>query len=251
MSTKVYNENGLPFWTGLDIYTRDHIVQYLSSEVQRILQAENRGWLFERIEAPCIIPSEFVSKEYAPADYFGVMTASNKETFERTYSLRPETTRSSYEYMRQKFAHQNAAPPYCVYQLGKSFRNENDQVSKNMRYKEFYQLEFQCVYTAETKNDYHNAVLEPLRNAVAVLTNKDTTIVQSDRLPSYSSSTMDIEVDMGYKWLEVCSISLRNDVPFEWNANGNNPRELKNVEIAFGADRLTEVLTRGTEDEDA
>lgn len=247
MSIKVYEENGLPFWSAQDIQTRNYITAFLSLEVKDILLQENRGWIFKQIEAPSLIPSELISKEYNNKpdneDYFQVLTPLDIILDEQNpqFSLRPETTASSYEYMRQLFDNQQKNPPLCIWQLAKSFRNENDQVSKNMRFKEFYQLEFQCVYTAETKNDYHKAVLEPLRAAVQTLVgNREVRLVKSDRLPSYSESTMDIEVDTGYKMLEVCSISLRNDVPFKWNG-----KELRNVEIAFGADRLTEVLGDG------
>lgn len=229
---KIYADNGLPFWTEQDILERDYVTRFLSKSVQSILSKQNRSWLFERIEAPCIIPSDFVSSEYDPEDYFHIIDDAGKHL-----DLRPETTASSYEYLKQLFESNEVNPPYCVWQLGKSFRHETDQVSRNMRYKEFYQLEFQSIFTKETKNNYQDAVLEPLAKAVTHLTGKDARIVKSDRLPSYSASTMDIEVNMEYKWLEVCSISLRNDVPFDWKG-----KELQNLEVAFGADRLVNVI---------
>jgi glycyl-tRNA synthetase len=230
---KIYEDNGLPFWNHSDISTRDYVVKTIEGAVSRALLAENRGWLFERVEAPVLIPSEFVSKEYDYKDYFMATSFQHAE-----FALRPETTASSYEYAKYLFEHHSANPPLCVYQLGKSFRNENDQVSKNMRFKEFYQLEFQCIYTEQTLNDYHTAILEPMRKTVERLTGgMQCRLVDSDRLPSYSEKTVDVEVDMGYKWLEVCSISLRTDVPFQWNH-----KTLRNVEIAFGADRLVEVI---------
>ena len=56
----------------------------------------------------------------------------------------------------------------------------------------------------------------------------ETRCVSSDRLPSYSKQTMDIEVKTPEKWLEICSISDRTD--FTDN--------IRNVEVAFGLDRL-------------
>ena len=223
---KIYAENGLPFYTASDINARLYITDQLSTEVIDILMGQNRSWCFKRIEAPILIPPNLVSSEYSKDDYYTV----------GEFHLRPETTAASYAYAKYLNNNLQFTPPTCIWQLAKSFRKENDQVSKNMRFKEFYQLEFQCIYTEDTKNDYQENVLEPLRLAVQSLTTLETRIVKSDRLPSYSLRTMDIEVKAPHKWLEVCSISLRNDAPFEWNN-----KKLLNLEIAFGADRLALV----------
>ena len=47
-------------------------------------------------------------------------------------------------------------------------------------------------------------------------------------MPDYSNKTFDIEVETPEKWLEICSISDRKDYACD----------IKNVEIAFGLDRL-------------
>lgn len=70
-----------------------------------------------------------------------------------------------------------------------------------MRLKEFWQLEFQCAYTADSGNDYHAASLEPVRRMIAALIPLPTRIVPSDRLPTYSETTVDVEVDNGDKWI--------------------------------------------------
>jgi translation elongation factor EF-1beta len=56
----------------------------------------------------------------------------------------------------------------------------------------------------------------------------DVKVVNSDRLPSYSESTLDIEID----GMEVASISYRNDYV---------SKKIKALEIAFGLDRLVEL----------
>lgn len=225
---KIWDDNGLPFYSAVDIHNREHIVKTLTLEMMHILEEENKSWVIRQIESPILIPTEFVSSEYNKDDYFTT----------GQFHLRPETTAASYAFAAWLNSHQHFVPPSCILQSAKSFRRENDQVTKNMRFKEFYQLEFQCIYTEGTKNDYQTALLEPLQKAVKALTGGlQTRVVESDRLPSYSLKTMDIEVDMGYKWLEVCSISLRNDVPFEWNG-----KKLLNCEVAFGTDRLTMIL---------
>ena len=74
-------------------------------------------------------------------------------------------------------------------------------------------MEFQCAYAADTANDYHAAILEPVRHMLAAVTRLPTRVVPSDRLPAYSEITMDVEVDNGDKWMEVASISRRTDFP--------------------------------------
>jgi glycyl-tRNA synthetase (class II) len=50
--------------------------------------------------------------------------------------------------------------PIVVWQHGKSFRNEQDKTASNMRLKEFYQLEFQIIFSNTTQNDYHLLVVD-------------------------------------------------------------------------------------------
>jgi glycyl-tRNA synthetase len=137
-------------------------------------------------------------------------------------------------------SHSGHKPPICVWQAGKSFRREAEQPTKHMRLKEFYQQEFQCIYTADTKNDYHTAVLEPVRKMIAQAIPFPTRIVASDRLPAYSQITMDVEVWNNDKWMEVCSISRRTDFPDKARfvtKNGTVEKDILVVEIAIGLDR--------------
>jgi glycyl-tRNA synthetase len=110
-----------------------------------------------------------------------------------------------------------------------------------MRLKEFYQQEFQCIYTADTLNDYHAAILEPVRKMLGEVIGLPTRIVESDRLPSYSLKTMDVEVDNGDKWMEVCSISKRTDFPEKakfQTKKGLVEKDLLVLEVAIGLDRV-------------
>lgn len=61
-------------------------------------------------------------------------------------------------------------------------------------------------------------------------------VVPSDRLPSYSLTTMDAEVDNGDKWMEVCSISKRTDFPAKARF-GERTVDILVLEIAIGLDR--------------
>lgn len=219
---KIYKDNGLPFYDYEDIRDRGHITQILADRLRQQLLIENKAWAFHQIESPSLIPHDLVSKEYTPEDIY----------ITQDYTLRPETTPASYAYAQYLLEHDESQPPLCVWQLAKSFRRENDQVSANVRLKEFYQLEFQCIFTEDTKNDYQK-ILTALAQTGGGITGLPVRIVPSDRLPHYSEKTLDIEVKTSHKWLEVCSSSVRTDVPFEWRG-----RRLKNVEFAFGIDRL-------------
>lgn len=220
---KIYPENGLPFYDDNFIRWREHIVNVVSCVFQQRMREQNRAWLFHRVEAPCLVPTIYVNSGYAD-EAFHV----------DDLVLKPETTGSSYEYARYLIEHQLATPPLCVWQHSKSFRRENEQVTANVRLKEFYQLEFQCIVTEDTKNNYQETMLQHIADLVKALLGLDVRVIESDRLPHYSKKTMDIEVKTPHKWLEVMSCSLRNDVPFEWEG-----RKLINYEFAFGSDRLT------------
>lgn len=212
------NINGLIAYTEKDILIRNFIKNYITLEVKKILTNQNKAWQFFELEASALIPNELINKEYATASYFQV---------NETLSLKPETTATSYLYAKDLLLTNNK-PPLCVYQTSKSFRKEQDQTLKHMRFKEFYQLEFQCIYSTTTKNDYQESVIESLASLLRDILKLNTRIVLSDRLPNYSLKTLDLEVFNGDKWMEICSVSLRNDF-------SENHLVL---EIAFGLDRL-------------
>lgn len=230
----LYTTNGLMFWSKLEIDYRNFVKQTFTNEIEAILRGENRAWRFFEIEAPLLVPRKLINSNYTNEDVWA------QENNEEELVLRPETTPSSYAYACYLLNSNLILPPFCILQSGKSFRREQDQVTKNMRLKEFYQQEFQCIYAADTLNDYQEKVLEPLREKFEKLIGKPARIVESERLPSYSIKTMDIEVDNGDKWMELCSISKRTDFPQKVKLNtktGINEKELLVLEIAIGLDR--------------
>lgn len=238
---KIYQDNGLPFYAEDWIRDRRYAEDVIRWAIVTALSSVNKAWQYRQIEAPCLIPIELVSKEYSEDDIY---TLANDD-----YYLKPETTASSYAYAAHLNDSQVFQPPFCVWQTSKSFRRENDQVTKNVRLKEFYQQEFQCIVTSDTKKDYQDGdIVEQLCETVRQLTGLKCRIVPSDRLPSYSDKTIDIEVKTSHKWLEVCSISKRHDVPFDWEVNApesGKPRftkSLVNYEFAFGLDRIVYAM---------
>ena len=236
------NSKGLPFWDKSQIEKRNYIKQYLSSAIENILLNLNQSWRFEEFEAPILTPNELINKNYSTDDYFIIydihenMNVCQIESLcledERYLSLRPETTMGSY-IIAKHLLNNGHKLPLCVYQAGKSFRKENSEQSmqKHKRFTEFYQLEFQCLYSSSSKADYYNTVITELPKYVQELTKLQVRVVESDRLPDYSNKTFDIEVKTPEKWLEICSISDRKDYS----------ENIRNVEIAFGLDRLVLV----------
>jgi len=263
----LFDVNGLMFWTQREIRLRESFAKHFSEELHNALLYENRAWEFIQFEGPQLTPRSAINPNYTNDDIWVQQNHSNMkigEPFPEISSdlvLRPETTPSSYVYARHLLdTHSGIKPPFVIWQTGKSFRREQDQVIKNMRLKEFYQQEFQCIYTADTKNDYQEAVLEPVRKMIGEMVNLPTRLVESDRLPSYSKRTMDVEVwisdninepgfisDTG-RWMEVCSISKRTDFPGTVKFQTKNKiveKDLEVLEVAIGLDRINYCFEQG------
>jgi len=235
----LYQANGLVHWTDREIRLRDMMIAHFAGEVGLFLRQVNAAWDIRRVEAPVLTPRALISDAYGPGDIFVQQRLGDHD---RDLVLRPETTPSTYIYMQHLLnTHGRVRLPLCVWQAGKSFRREQDQAVKHVRLKEFWQMEFQCAFTADTANDYHGACLEPVRAMIGAMTRLPTRLVASDRLPAYAQITIDVEVDNGDKWMEVASISRRTDFPqtVEVASKGGARRhiEVLVLEIAIGLDR--------------
>lgn len=235
----LYDVNGLVMWTSDELRLRRQFTDNLVAAVTKALFQTNPAWTIVEIEAPLLMPRSLINPNYTNEDIFVQESATPTDA---QLVLRPETTPGSYAAARMLFdTHTGTKPPLCVWQMGKSFRREQDQPSKHMRLKEFYQLEFQCIYTDDTMNDYHGALLEPVRKSIEDILALPTRIVDSDRLPSYSEITKDVEAWNSDKWMEIASISRRNDFPGTFTFSGkkgNVERGLKVAECAVGMDRI-------------
>lgn len=217
---KFVTRNGLETFEQDFIEDREYIARYIASYMERELRDLNRAIVFRRIESPGLTDALNISGEYAEDSFF--------QTQDHLV-LRPETTGGSYEYAQKLLLQKPSSLPLVVWQFGKSFRREQDQPTKHVRLKEFYQLEFQLIYSDGTMADYHTAAALRAEGAIANLLPKGKTqLVASDRLPSYSEKTTDVEGQVREKddWLELASISKRTD--FEHPV----------VEVAIGVDRV-------------
>lgn len=225
MSEALYGLGGLRFWSENEIELREAFQARTISVVRRTLLALNPAWCFARMEGPCLSPRSEISHSYDDDDLF----ATNHEAGGGALYLRAETTPSSYTYARRHMR----KPPYCVYQAGKSFRREsNDGASAaKLRFNEFWQLEFQCIYSVTTGVDYRAALIPVIEREISRCCAAQTRTIESDRLPAYSESTIDIEVVHHAAWREVASCSIRTDFR----------ADMQVCEIAIGLDRIAEI----------
>ncbi|MEM9329752.1 MAG: aminoacyl--tRNA ligase-related protein [Pseudomonadota bacterium] len=232
MSNAYYGLGSLRFWNEREILLREEFTRRIALLVTSRLKAINAGWSSVRCEGPILTPRQFVSEAYDESDVF----YCKAQLGEDEAVLRPETTASSYLVATDLMRSGQAKAPLIVWQLGKSFRREtNDGASPSkLRFNEFYQLEFQCIYRADSKADYREAVLVPLAEEMAHCCGGiDYRIIPSDRLPSYSERTDDIELTWKKSFKEVCSVSTRTDFTVR-----NSPVEYRVLEVAVGMDRL-------------
>ena len=233
MSIALYNTSQLRFWTEREVSLRDGLIPRILYAVKTPLLNLNKAWSFERIEGPLLTPKSYISSSYTIDDIW----STNGVVAEEEIVLRAETTASSYSYAHYLMGQQggNVKLPLCVWQVGKSFRREeNDGASAaKLRFFEFYQQEFQCIYSKSTGADYITPTIESVSEEISNITAKQTRIVASDRLPSYSEKTLDIEIENDGHWREMCSVSKRID--FSETAYV--------LEVAVGLDRLVSVLT--------
>jgi glycyl-tRNA synthetase len=247
-----YDINGLVFWTEDEIQLRETFRDFFAAQLQRDLRALNDQWRFHYIEAPLLTPRDLLNVNYTVEDIWvqdprlswedQQWVDSGASPPPRILALRPETTPGSYAYAQMILndVHPPAKPPFVVWQAGKSFRREIVQPTKHMRLKEFYQQEFQCLYTADTATDYQELMLERIRKMIGSMIHLPTRLVESDRLPAYSLRTMDVEVWNGDKWMEVCSISKRTDFPQKLvfqGKKGTLEKDALVLEVAIGLDR--------------
>jgi glycyl-tRNA synthetase len=212
----LYDSNGLVFWSEDEIRLRRMFEEHVVSALTNKLKARNRAFEFVQVEAPQITPRIFINKNYNDEDMF---------VLDDRFVLRPETTMGSYQAILHFLGPSGRSykTPLVVWQHGKSFRREQDQPTKFMRLKEFYQLEFQIAYNISTSDDYSLIVIPTVHKALSDLIGPCRT-EPSDRLPDYAESTTDIICEKSN--MEICSISKRKDLS-----------GLKVLEVAVGTDR--------------
>ncbi len=240
MSYSLYQKlAGLRTWRQNELRQRRRIADHLVETAQTALTNINQAWTFEEVEAPLMMPVERMSSAYTSDDIFLLQDAPGGTS---EWAMRAETTDGSYLAAAEILRTTNVKAPLCVWQMGTSFRRElNDgATAAKLRFNAFIQLEMQAIYSANTANDFVPQLREELRAIVEAITRLETRLIASDRLPSYSTETIDIEVKTPEgEWREVASTSRRTDFP---TPPGYNPMNV--FEIAFGMDRMVALTNR-------
>lgn len=128
----IYAINNLPFWSQEAIEQRAFLAQRFHNQLEAKVRARNRAWLFERIEAPMLIPRELLNLEYSDDALFTIAPKMSSLRLAFAQAVAQDAT-----WMSKRLEAQASLPPYCCWQLNKSFRREQDQPTKHMRLKEF------------------------------------------------------------------------------------------------------------------
>lgn len=229
MSHPVYHDLAqLRAWSQAELEHRDRAQSAIVDQVQHALRSANRAWAFTRVEAPLLMPRALMSAAYTDEDIWTTPVTLAEQPF----VLRAETTPTTYAAIHALYPRLSALkPPHAFWQVGKSFRREPASNANRLRFFEFTQLEFQCLYAPSTMADYRALTLPAIADTLAWCARSPHRIVPSERTPSYATSTLDVEVRHRGEWREVASVSIRTDFS----------ESLLNLEIAVGLDRLVAI----------
>lgn len=214
--------HGLVYYDEYDILLRESTVKLITAKLKQILRGINSALKFIQIETPTLTPAEYLQSH--------IETGFELIKTDDLY-LRPETTRGTFEALNLIYPQGQQLKkvlPVCIWQVGKSYRNEQNRPFSELRFKEFYQLEYQLVYAEGTMVDYHGKVADSLNQYFRLeLLKTNSRVEAADKLPHYSTKTTDIYAD-GH---EIVGISTRKDFDFPV------------LEIACGLDRICALLS--------
>lgn len=216
--------NATVMWTEREIAERDALVPVIYQTILEAWTSLNPAVRFCRVETPILTPANMLSGHVAEG--FPMLDT-------KCGVLRPETTAGCIAAFHALFPNESQRRkrlPFCVWQVGKSFRNEANSESmraSRLRLREFYQAEFQLFTSQGTQADYVGASLAALAARFGGIK------VVPDDLPHYSASTTDWEID----GVEVAGCSVRNDWP-----------EGVLFEVSVGLDRLLRLITKERKD---
>lgn len=206
--------NATVWWDEREIAERDALIALCFHTVSDAWTGMNPAVRFRRVETPILTPAEALAGHVA----CGFPMLDTKRG-----TLRPETTGgcvAAFHAMFPMEGQRRKRLPFCVWQAGKSFRDEDrpeTMRASRLRLVEFWQLEFELFASPDTKADYLSAALDALTARFG------GEVVEADELPHYSRRTLDWE--MG--GLEVAGCSERTDWP-----------EGVVYEVSIGLDRL-------------
>lgn len=241
MSYALYNNlAGLRFWNQRELRLRGMIKNELVATVEMAALDLNQMWRFEEVETPLMMPMARMNAAYTSDDVFVLVDPPGGT---EPFALRAETTDGTYSIAAQMLRESRMKPPICFYQIGTSFRRETSDgaTAEKLRFNAFTQLEFQMLYAEGTTAPIAETIRAALVPVVEKLTGRPTRLIESDRLPAYSTETIDIEVELpNGEWREVASTSRRTDFP-----EIPGQKRVMCFEVAFGMDRMVAIARGG------
>lgn len=210
-----------------DLRAREWIVGLLTAHMQDALCRLNRAVRFVRVETPMLTPPDMLQGHAATG--FDLVSAGFKKHGDAGMLLRPETTAGTYAAFTTLWPverERRKEMPLVLWQVGKSFRDEQARPFSELRFREFYQLEYQLFASPDSKADYFGECLRAAGRAVRRVTEAEPRFdeVGHSDLAHYSSRTVDVYAGEH----EVAAISARTDMPGTLV-----------VETSVGLDRLT------------
>ena len=220
--------NATVAWNEWEIMRRETLIREIPAALLSTWSDLNPAVRMERCETPMLMPAERLAGHIEAK--FNLVGPCGKRGY-----LRPETTAGTYEAFAMRFpdlAVMKKRLPYCMWQVGCSFRDEDKadtMRASRLRLVQFYQMEFQLFASAGSKAPYLEAALARLTamyGGEAVL---------ADELPHYSEKTIDWTITTGddKDVLEVAGCSVRKD----WEHGIV-------FEVAIGLDRLVALQTK-------
>jgi hypothetical protein len=213
--------NATVAWNEQEIARRESLIREIPILLYHAWLNLNSAIKMERCETPILVPAQYLSSHISTG--FEMINAGT-----RGY-LRPETTVGTYEAFAQKNFKAGELKkylPYCMWQVGCSFRDEKTSETMRatkLRLVQFYQMEFQLFASHGSKAPYLEVAIEELIRVYGGRAEYPTD------LPHYSEKTIDWMLND----LEVAGLSIRKD----WQHG-------MVFEVAIGLDRLVALQTQ-------
>lgn len=212
--------NATVMWNEQEITRRENLIREIPVLLLNAWRDLNPVVQMERCETPMLVPASYLQSHIDTG--FELINAGT-----RGY-LRPETTIGTYEAFKNKFtpAQLKKRLPYCMWQVGCSFRDEvnpDTMRASKLRLVQFYQMEFQLFASHGSEAPYLGRALDALTRTYG------GRMVIPEDLPHYSQMTFDWMIDD----LEVAGCSVRTD----WEHG-------LVFEVAIGLDRLVAMQMR-------
>jgi hypothetical protein len=182
--------NATVMWNEREIIRRENLIREIPCLLLSAWRDLNPAVQMERCETPILTPGNRLKGHIETG--FNLINAG-----ERGY-LRPETTAGTYEAMSLRFpeaAVQKKRLPFCMWQVGCSFRDESNAEAMRatkLRLVQFYQMEFQLFASAGSKAPYLETALDVLQ------ANYGGEYRAADELPHYSEKTHPVFEVIGY-----------------------------------------------------